>query len=65
MKIIKQGYLPESHITQAKCSNCNTITEVEQRECVNRSSQRDGPVWSFQCPFPGCNRTVFIYKWDS
>lgn len=62
MKIIKEGKLPGEQLHYAKCKNCKTEFEFQEKEANRGSDPRGGMYYSIACPLKGCGVTVFTYN---
>lgn len=56
MRIIQKGELPPPTIYYGKCTSCNCIFEVEQKECM--FNDHGDPF--VRCPTQGCPHNIFL-----
>lgn len=57
MKIIKQGKLPEVKTYTKTCSNCGTVFEFSEKECI-KEYHRNDLYLNISCPL--CLNSITI-----
>jgi hypothetical protein len=65
MKIIKPGVNPNKAIAEMTCTRCGCVFEATRDEFYHISTnQRDGDIWSINCPSEGCHIDLYKYSWE-
>ena len=65
MRIVFQGKLPEPIMFNGKCPYCNTIVELEEKECScegDRHAHHGEARYYIKCPTPDCPRDITLEK---